>query len=614
MKIKTGKIILLITLFICLVTPLSFAGTVIVKPGRFDHFVLQIPERIIAGENSVIKIMVYDAHDNIISNFAESGREFRISVTGSAIVQPLRLGPSSFPGGIANITFTDKRAENVVLSIYEEGGTVPLISKDITVLPNKLDHFVIQSPSTEVAGRNFDIRIIAEDAFGNPVVDTEMVGKNVRITSRGNTSLRIAGTFVPDFKKGATTATLVSEKTGEAFVEVHETTTGSKGVSKPVTIIPASLSYFRVSAPKEVIAGEPFELNISAYDAFGNPVTNYPSTGNGVVLLSTGTSKIEPSFIQAMNFNGHEASLRVTYEKAEEINIIAKEYNRGQEGRSGSVRINPASVDHFVVITPDSAVAGQPFKLKIEAYDRFKNLVKNFNLVGTEVLLVPSGKGTIAPSIISPAEFKEGVAVVEVVYDKAESFSISATLLKRERIEKVKTEERLEAQKEKVATEKPPVPELVKEPVREVKEEVLPEKRAIIKGKETIKETKKVEPKPTKEGEASRLSSINNVAVIESKEKAMLIINATQIDGALSIKEEIVSRRDGQWLELKINPAIINTNRNFKFKSKFIGNVALEEDRAVHNGVILHIQLIPQKVLFDVARVKNSIVVTVSMP
>lgn len=628
MKIKTERIILLISLFIAFTTSLTFAGTVLVKPGRFDHFVLQVPERIIAGENTIIKVMVYDAHDNIITNFAESGREFRIGVTGSAFVQPLRLGPSNFPGGVANITFMNKRAETVVLSIYEEGGTVPLISRDIVVLPNKLDHFVIQSPPMEEAGRNFDVRIIAEDAFGNPVSDTEMVGKVVRVTSRGDAALRVAGTFVPDFKKGTTTVSLISEKSGDAFVEVHETTTGSKGISKPISIVPATLSYFRVLAPKEVTAGEPFEVVVSAYDAFGNPITNYASTGNGVVLQATGTSKIEPSFHQAANFNGHVANLKVTYEKAEEINIIVKEYNKGQEGKSGPVKVNPANVDHFVVVTPESAVAGQPFKLKIEAYDRFKNIVKNYNLIGSEVLLSTSGKGNIIPSVISPAEFKDGVAFVEVVYDRAESFSISATPLRKERFEKIKTEAlkvpveeppvsetKSETKKEPIRDRKeetPSVKETKREPAKEIVKETRPDDTAVKAKGEKIKETKKPEPKPSKET-VSKLTSINNVAIIESRDKAMLVISTSHIDD-ISIKEDIVTKNDVQWLELRISPSTINTNRNFKFKSRFIGSVILEEDRAVQNGTIISLQLLPQKVLFDVAKVKNSIVVTISKP
>lgn len=625
MGTKTRRIILLISLFIVFTTSLTFAGTVLVRPGRFDHFVLQVPERIIAGESTIIKVIVYDAHDNIITNFVESGREFRIGVTGSALVQPSRLGPSNFPGGAANITFMNKRAENVVLSIYEEGGTVPLISRDITVLPNKLDHFVIQAPSTEAAGRNFDVRIIAEDAFGNPVSDTEMVGKTVRVTSRGDASLRVAGTFVPDFKKGTTTVSLVSEKSGDAFIEVHETTTGSKGISKAISIAPAALSYFRVLAPKDVTAGEPFEIVVSAYDVFGNPITNYASTGNGIVLQSTGTSKIEPSFYQAANFNGHVANLKVVYEKAEEINVIVKEYSKGQEGRSGPVRVNSANIDHFVVVTPESAVAGQPFKLKIEAYDRFKNIVKNYNLIGSEVLLSTSGKGNIIPSLISPAEFKDGVAFVEVVYDRAESFSISATPLRKERIEKIKTDglkvpveehQASEIKKEPVRDvkdETPSVKEIKKEPVREIARETRPDETIVKPKVEKKKKTKKTEPEPSKEITVSKLTSINNVAIIESKDKAMLVISTSHLND-VSIKEDIISKNDGQWIELRINPSSINTNRNFKFKSRFIENVILEEDKAVQNGTIIRLQLLPQKVLFDVAKVKNSIVVTVSVP
>lgn len=111
----------------------------------------------------------------------------------------------------------------------------------------------------------------------------------------------------------------------------------------------------------------------------------------------------------------------------------------------------------------------------------------------------------------------------------------------------------------------------------------------------------------------TKLANINNVAIIESKEKATLVISASHLDRVL-IKEEIVSKRGDQWLELRINPASINTNRSFKFKSRFIGDVILEEDSTVQNGAIVRLQLIPKKVMFDTAKVKNSIVVTISVP
>lgn len=197
---KNKTILFLISLFVLVFLSTSYAGTVIVKPGRFDHFIIQVPERIIAGESFVIKAQVYDSHNNVITNFSEAGKEFRIAVSGSASVQPSHLGPTSFPGGATNITVTDKKAEAIVFSIYEVGGTVPVISKELVVLPNKLDHFILNAPATATAGNSFDARVIAKDIYDNTVSDKEMVGKNVKITSSGTSSLKVIGTTLPDFK------------------------------------------------------------------------------------------------------------------------------------------------------------------------------------------------------------------------------------------------------------------------------------------------------------------------------------------------------------------------------------------------------------------------------
>ncbi|MBI5187676.1 MAG: hypothetical protein HZA07_01185, partial [Nitrospirae bacterium] len=486
---------------------ISYAGTVIVKPGKFDHFTLQVPDRIIAGESFVIKALVYDSNNNLITNFSESGKEFKVSATGSAHIQPSLLGLTSFPGGVANITVTDKKAETIVFSIYEAGGTVPVISKEIVISPNRLDHFILQSPAEVTAGSSFDIRVVAKDVFDNTVSDTE-IGKNIRITSSGTSPLKILGPPTPDFKNGTASISFVSEKVGDAIVQVQEVSTGSKGQSQSIVVNPAALSYFRLQSPKEVVAGEPFEITVAAYDSYANLVHNYTSSGNGVSLYSTGRSKIEPSFIKPSEFKNGQATINVTYERAEDIVIIAKEHNKTQEGKSSSIKVNHAPGDHFVVVTPDVAISGQRFKIKIEAYDRYNNIAKNYNLTGNDVLLRTTGTGLISPSIISPSEFMDGIAMVDVTYDKAESFAISASMA------------------------------------------------AVRPGRMTIKEqepekvkTEKIEQIPIARVEMPQKPfDLNKVSIIEAKEKAMLVLNISAPNGTLEYRDTRESKDGREWL------------------------------------------------------------------
>lgn len=600
---KTKTILSLISSFTLFLLSVVYAGTVIVKPGSFNHFTLQVPERTVAGESFVIRAQVYDSHNNLITNFSESGKEFKVVVTGSANVQPSHLGPASFPGGVANITVTDKKAEKITFSIYEVGGTVPIISKEIIIAPNKLDHFEVQAPATVIAGKGFDARIIAKDIFDNTVSDTEMIGKNVKITSSGTSSFKIVGTSLPDFKNGTARVSLVAEKIGNVVIEVQEISTGSKGQSKEIIVNPAALSYFKLYSPREAVAGEPFEVTISAYDSYGNPVNNYALTGNGVKLQSTGSWKIEPSFIKPSEFKNNKAVIKVVYEKAEEINIIAKEHNKDQEGKSNPIKINPNVADHFVVITPETAIAGKPFKIKVEAYDRYDNLVRNYNLIGRNIVLQTTGSGVLSPSIISPSEFIEGIALVEVVYDKAESFAISATMAPE------RAPERITTTPEPAPPPKPPAPTKKME-----EKEMVKAKKEPVEKKPVVKEVKKEEPKKKVKKEVKKPFSVNELSIIEAKEKAMLVINFTPPDGQLEYKDELESRYGKEWLKIKLRPATLKTERSMKFRSEFIGEVLVEEDKSEQDLLNVYVELIPAEVTFDISRIKNSLIVTVARP
>jgi hypothetical protein len=612
-KMKTKTILSVISLFTLFSLSASYAGMVLVKPGKFDHFTLLVPERIVAGESFVIRARVYDSNNNLIMNFSELGKEFKLAVTGSANAQPSHLGLTSFPGGVTNITVTDKKAETILFSIYEVGGTVPVISKELVISPNKLDHFLLYAPATATAGNSFDARIIAKDIYDNTVSDREMLDKNVKITSSGTSSLKVIGAFSPDFKNGAASINLVAEKIGNAALEAQEVLTGSKGRSQYIIVNPAVLSYFKLYSPKEAVAGEPFEITVTAYDPYGNPV-NYASSGYGVVLQSTGNSRIEPSFIKPLEFRNNEAVVKVVYEKAEEINIIAKEHNKDQEWKSNLIKINPAATDHFVVVTPDDAISAQPFKIKIEPYDSYENLVRDYNLTGSSVVLRTTGTGVLAPSIISPAEFIDGIALVEVVYDKAESFTISAEMAPAKAAERITIKER----KFKKAAEpiKPPLkPPVVEKKLERIEKPKAEKEAAEIKESAAVKKIKREKLKKEEHKKKTRHPfNISNISIVEAKEKAFLVIKLTSSDEKLEYKDEIESRSGKEWLKIRLKPAVRNTEKPWKFKSEFIGEVYVEEDKSEQDILNIYVEFIPQKIIYDIARFENSLIVTTTKP
>ncbi len=603
---------LLLSLCILAFSGISLGGNIIVKPGKFDHFTIQLPEKVRAGEGFTVRLQAYDVHDNLITDFGETGKDFKVSASGSAQVQPSILKAVSFMGGGASITLTDKKAEAVTLSIFEVGGTVPVATKEITILPNKLDHFFIQSPQSVTAGNNFDVKIIARDAFDNHVTDTEIEGKNIKITSSGTTTFKIISS-APIFRNSVSIATLIAEKIGEVAVEVHDTVTGSKGISTGVKVVPAMLSHFKVFAPKEAVAGESFETTISAFDAFDNLIDNYASYGNGVNITSTGHAKLSPSFIGQSEFRNGQAVARLRYDKAEEISIIATENNKNQQGKSTPVRINPSVPDNFVVITPDAAVAGQRFRIKVEAYDKFNNIVKNYNLIGNDVYLNVTGTGVLLPKTVSAPEFIDGIASLDVVYDKAESFTISASMAATKREEKKITT--FKEQKEEIkATEPAKAAEkvTVHKPMEKTEK---PEKQAAAK-KEEKAAAKKVEKKePVKEKKTKeKFFEIKKVSLIEAKNKAMVIMNMRVPNGNLEYRDKKESFKGKDWIMLTLKPVVNKTKKLWKFKSAFIGEIRIEEDKAETGSLNIRIETVSKQSQYDVNRIKNSLVISITNP
>ncbi len=662
--------LLIASVFMLYLCSVAFAGTVVVKPGQFDHFTLQMPDKAVAGENFVVKVSVYDSNKNLITNFSETGKEFRVDVSGLAITQPSVLGASSFAGGIANIVINDKKAGKVTFSIREAGASVPVITREFLVIPNKLDHFVIQSPAVVSAGSSFDVKIVAKDIFENTVQDLD-IGKNIKVTSSGTSSVKMHGGAM-DFKNGLASAAFISEKAGNVVIDLQDSASGSKGATQTIQVTPAELAYFKLQAPKTGIAGEPFELLVAAYDMYDNVVTAYASSGSGVRLSTTGNSKLEPAVVNSSMFRNGQALVKVVYEKAEEFQIVAKEMNREQSGKTTEIQIANAPADHFAVVTPDSAISGQKFKIRVEAYDRYNNPARNFNLTGFDVLLSTSGNGSLSHSRVAPSDFVNGIAVVDVMYDKAESFQVSARMssdrttsrisvsdhdvkqevshaparidkkelrkpaeigskpAKNKRVEQSpkpnkeiakKIEPKKETAKKDVpaaavrATENKPI-ETMQNVTRKEVPSVKPVEKKIAKPaadepkKPAVEAVKKEEKKTDK-----ALYNISKVSIIEAKNKSMLVINITNPNGNLDYGDEIESKYGKEWLKLRIKPAINSTEKAFKFTSTYVGEMLIEEDKTGgQNLVNIYIELLPSGITYDIARIRNTLVVTFSNP
>lgn len=567
---------------------LVFSGEISVRPGKFDHFNISIPEKIVAGEDASITLHAVDSLDNHTLNFGETEKEFYLAVSGTAAVRPESFKSSLFINGAITFVLLNKVAENVRLSVMERGSPIPILLRDITVTPGRLNSFKIDAPRAVNAGDRFDIKLTAKDSFGNTISD-QILGKDINLVFTGDTEPNVETLTIPDFKNGASVITLLSKKAGAVAIEAKDLITTSTGVSNTIEIRNGPVSTFRLFAPKEVIAGESFDLSIVAFDQFGNVVLNYPATGNGVnVTLSgklKGKLKTFPSTVSKFEFAGGQSKISLRYDLAGDVTITVQEIGGAKRKASEVILVVPAIPARFDVITPELAVAGQRFKIKVTIYNQIGHEIRNYNLFGPDIQLLTTGSGVITPDRIPASEFVNGAAVAEVQYNKSESFTITASPLPPS----------VKSNKKKTNTV--PAIQPYTNPTSSIQQKMINGQRAkegVIKNKRKVK-TKTLE--------------ITDISLVEPRKTSAIKIHIPNI-GKTSGLDTVTEVKEGKsWIVIKINPAISRLKKPLKFDSSVVGNIILEEDKQNKGTVLVKIEEL-KPLRYDVRKEKDSLVIT----
>lgn len=295
---------------------------------------------------------------------------------------------------------------------------------EVMVSPAALDHFVLEGPKEAIAGEEFTLIIAAQDAFGNIITDYSLSGKGIEITTDGVGKISPDKVLPVQFKDGRAQILLTYNKAQDMVLICKEIEGRASGRSERITVLPAGLDHFVLTALKEAVAGESFALWISAQDVYRNTIPHYATSGKGVTISASGEGKISPSKVMAVQFVNGVARVNLSYNKAETITLSCKEEMGEAKGESPLLTIKPASLDHFLLSTASAATAGKRFQATITACDSFENIITDYNQKGQGVLLLTRGKGHLSPSSIPASQFQNGVARVELAYDKVEPITI----------------------------------------------------------------------------------------------------------------------------------------------------------------------------------------------
>ncbi len=157
-------------------------------------------------------------------------------------------------------------------------------------------------------------------------------------------------------------------------VTATDTTLSGFSATNPValTVNPAAVSTFAITAPGAATAGTSFNVTITAKDAFGNTATGF---SGGVTLISRDGQTVYVAAPPRLA-NGAGTAV-VTLDKANTVILGAAWSSIRSNGVS--ITVNPAAAATFVVSTPGSATAGAGFQVNVTARDVFGNTATGFS-------------------------------------------------------------------------------------------------------------------------------------------------------------------------------------------------------------------------------------------
>jgi len=344
-----------------------------------DHFVIALIGDQVAGQSFSITIRAEDAANNIVTTF--TGTASLSDLTGT--ISPKIT--ASFINGqwTGSVTITSSRAANkITVTSGGRAGTSNLFDVD----PASLNHFRV-SPvgSPQIAGQSFSITITAEDNYNNKI--TGFTGVVNLSDNSGSLSPTISQNFVSGEWTGNVTIT-------KSIIDniINISGSGKSGQSNKFNVIAAGLHHFVIGTITTQAAGKPFPITVTAQDNYGNTATQF----TGQVDISDNTGTLSPT--ESANFINGQWTGNVVISQAYENNVITVIRQGGSEsGSSNSFDIISSNVDHFVISSIGTQVAGQPFSITIRAEDSNNNLVTNFT--GTASLTDLTG--TISPQTTS---------------------------------------------------------------------------------------------------------------------------------------------------------------------------------------------------------------------
>ncbi len=301
------------------IIPMTFSSTL----GMF-YFPQTITNKN-AGQSFTTSCVAMDPYGNTITNY--SGSPTLSVLTGGTPIASTNysLSSFSFTNGIAVLgVVIYQRAFNVTLRMTS--GAVNGESNPFTVNPGSL-YKIFQvapgeiynpgynvpadpnkgksgAPVTVTAGTPVTINVYATDRWGNKITTNNDI---VAITS-GDSGATVGGNQLPQYitlTAGEGTYNIVLTKGGTQSVTATDTQTSIFAGTVNIPVLASALSYFDISIQSSMLtAGVTTTATIYARDQFGNIKTDFASSGNQIVYVSSPNTDYASPYESTMYMGG----------------------------------------------------------------------------------------------------------------------------------------------------------------------------------------------------------------------------------------------------------------------------------------------------------------------
>ena len=390
------------------------SAPIIVNPGELKDFVVFGNSPQVASTSFEIGITARDLFDNVKSDYVGSLTFYDDKTGGTSHYLPATISSADWVNGIATlspgVSFT--KVETVHVSCqgdYRSGK-----SNDIEITSATSSALLLSVSTTQPeAGLPFSLTNMATDEFGNQSTDYNGEVHFSVTDSHGSVVIPPDYSYLPSdagMKVWLNAMTLITP--GLQTIRVEDTSDSTMFSEVPVTVLPGPVANFVLTCSPVQTANVPFNLQIEAYDAYGNLKTNFSEA----VAISSDFDSILP--VTAGGFSNGKLlipSMEVDHSALPFNGKINVTY--GTAVGSTTIDVLPSSADfsHFYMeAIPASPTAGDAFKLTIKAVGANGAVYTGYSGLGANLTASSTSGIEVVPAMDPSEAINFDIGVKEV--------------------------------------------------------------------------------------------------------------------------------------------------------------------------------------------------------